>query len=151
MEYFSDVKAVLGDEVVQTMVEFSTSEQFPSEQLLFFAFCLCEKLESKLIYGNAKRRNKVGADGLRDILCDWYSEELFEVTADAALDKLVTVLETINVKPLALALAKIRGMRENERDQPVENFHRLSAGSGTESSFCNHNSNSFSSFYRTTS
>ena len=126
MEYFSDVKAVLGDKVVQTMVEFSTPEQFPSEQLLFFAFCLCENLESKFIYGNAKRRNKVGAEGLRYILCDWYSEELFEVTADAALEKLVVVLKhsDVNVKPLAAKIKK-------ERDQPGKNQGSLSAGKRT--------------------
>ena len=66
-----------------------------------------------------------GADELKAILCDWYSEELCMITPDAALERLVVVLEhsDVNVKPLA---AKIKNIKEKERDQPGENQDNMS-------------------------
>ena len=124
MAYFRDVKRKLGDKVVKEMMEYCDAEIFPSEKLPYFALHLCEK---KLVFGEHSRRklcgDKQGAVELKAILCDWYNEELFDMTTDAALERLVNVLEhpDVNVKPLAAKIKK-------EWDQLGEN---LSAGKGT--------------------
>ena len=119
MAFLSDVKKKLGDEVVNVMIEFSSDERFPSDKLSSFAQYLGEDMESNLIFGNHERRKKDGADGLKAILCDWYSEELFDITTDAALEKLVAALEhsDINVKPLAAVI------KEHKRGQSRENLN----------------------------
>ena len=106
LSYLPDVKNVLGDKVVNAMINFSLTEKFPSEKLSIFAQYLSENMT---IYGNHKRGNKDGADGLIAILCDWYSEELFDLPSDDALEKLITVLERadINVKPLTAEIKEI--------------------------------------------
>ena len=120
MAYLSDVKNRLGEEVVDAMIDHSMDERFPSDKLSSFAQYLGENMESNLIFGNHERRKKDGADGLKAILCDWYSEELFDITTDAALEKLVAALELpdINVKPLA---AVIKNIKEHKRGQSREN------------------------------
>ena len=126
MAYLKDVKRKLGEEVVKEMTESCDAETFPSEKLSSFAQHLCE---NSVVYGNHERRKKDGAVELKAILCDWYNEELYKMTTAAALERLVVVLEhsDVNVKPLA---AKIKNMKEKERDQPGENQGSLSACSG---------------------
>ena len=126
MAYFRNVKRKLGDKVVKEMMEYCDAEIFPSEKLSSFALHLCE---NKVVYGNHERRKMDGAVELKAILCDWYNEELYKMTTGAALERLVVVLEhsDVNVKPLA---AKIKNMKEKERDQPGENQGSLSACSG---------------------
>ena len=126
MAYLKDVKRKLGEEVVKEMTESCDAETFPSEKLSSFAQHLCE---NSVVYGNHERRKKDGAVELKAILCDWYNEELYKMTTGAALERLVAVLEhsDVNVKPLA---AKIKNMKEKERDQPGENQGSLSACSG---------------------
>ena len=126
MAYLKDVKRKLGEEVVKEMTESCDAETFPSEKLSSFAQHLCE---NSVVYGNHERRKKDGAVELKAILCDWYNEELYKMTTGAALERLVVVLEhsDVNVKPLA---AKIKNMKEKERDQPGENQGSLSACSG---------------------
>ena len=129
MAYLKDVKRKLGEEVVKEMTESCNAETFPSEKLSSFALHLCE---NSVVYGNHERRKKDGAVELKAILCDWYNEELYKMTTGAALERLVVVLEhsDVNVKPLA---AKIKNMKEKERDQPGENQGSLSACSGIHS------------------
>ena len=126
MAYLKDVKRKLGEEVVKEMTESCDAETFPSEKLSSFAQHLCE---NSVVYGNHERRKKDGGVELKAILCDWYNEELYKMTTGAALERLVVVLEhsDVNVKPLA---AKIKNMKEKERDQPGENQGSLSACSG---------------------
>ena len=125
--YLDNVRRVLGEEVMKVMTESSDEEAFPSEKLPYFALHLCEK---KLVFGEHSRRkqcgDKQGAVELKAILCDWWNEELFEMTTDAALERLVNVLEhpDVNVKPLAAKIKK-------ERDQPGKNQGSLSAGKRT--------------------
>ena len=121
LAYLKDVRRVLGDKVVKEMTESCDAETFPSEKLSSFALHLCE---NSVVYGNHRRRKMDGADELKAILCDWYSEELCLMTPDAALERLVVVLEhsDVNVKPLA---AKIKNIKEKERDQPGENQNNL--------------------------
>ena len=122
MAYLKDVRRVLGDKVVKEMTESCDAETFPSEKLSSFALHLCE---NSVVYGNHRRRKMDGADELKAILCDWYSEELCMITPDAALERLVVVLEhsDVNVKPLA---AKIKNIKDKERDQPGENQDNMS-------------------------
>ena len=122
MAYLKDVRRVLGDKVVKEMTESCDAETFPREKLSSFALHLCE---NSVVYGNHRRRKMDGADELKAILCDWYSEELCMITPDAALERLVVVLEhsDVNVKPLA---AKIKNIKEKERDQPGENQDNMS-------------------------
>ena len=123
MAYLEDVKRKLGEGVVKEMTESCDAETFPSEKLSSFALRLCE---NSVVYGNHERRKKDGAVELKAILCDWWNEELFEMTTDAALERLVNVLEhpDVNVKPLAAKIKK-------ERDQPGKNQGSLSAGKRT--------------------
>jgi hypothetical protein len=59
------------------------------------------------IYGDHARRGNAWDDNeVRDILADWFDEEMFQMERDTALHKLIDIFEdpSVTLRPLARAL-----------------------------------------------
>ena len=55
------------------------------------------------VYGRHRQRNGSGESEMRAVISDWYQFELYDMTRENALQKLLTVLEhsSVELKPLA--------------------------------------------------
>ena len=78
--------------------------------------------------GNHRRRGGRSDDvEMRELLSDWYQLEMFEMTRESALGKLVDTLEdsTVNLRPQAKELKElIIKAKDNHDSPPVKSNHR---------------------------
>ena len=128
--YLKDVRNLLGNNLVNTMINFSKTERFPSEKLSPFALHLSGHKENSSIHGNHLRRKKEGEDGLKAILCDWWAEELCELPIGDAYEKLLSALESPDVNAKALAARINDIIRESEQGKTGTKENSLPTDSG---------------------
>ena len=69
-------------------------------------------ISSKLhptVGGKHRQRKRSGECEMRAVISDWYQEEMFDMTRDNALHKLVIILEdpSVELKPLAKEIKKV--------------------------------------------
>ena len=102
MSYHREVKNLLGKECIDKLVSHVRGGRMSADQLKCFVQHLGELTNTdaeapNVIYGNHIRRMDGNKDRpydieLRDVLSDWWSESLFEMTKSQALDILVGAL-----------------------------------------------------------
>ena len=116
MAYMSEVEKKLGKEVVNTMQNSALSGEISEDKMGMIALELGKHEESErpnTIFGNhnqkARNKNIKSDTALREILCDWWSDQLYDISHEEAIDKLIQVFkeDSIGLRPLAKKLKEI--------------------------------------------
>ena len=111
--YDREVKEKLGEEVVKMILDAVESAEITKQKMEDIAQGLGPKVS-----GGHSRRNESDSPEMRKILSDWYLDELYDMSGDEGVHKLVALLEgeDICLKPLALRLRSYLD-KKNEGDE----------------------------------
>ena len=114
MSYRREVENLLGKECITKLVNHVKGGRMSADQLKCFVQHLGELSNTdpeapNILYGNHTRRMSQNKDRpfdieLREILSDWWGENLFEMTQSQALDILVRALSQPEVSAHELAV-----------------------------------------------
>ena len=114
--YMREVETKFGKETVKLMLNLARSGGIADSQMSSIAEKLGRDLEANLILGNHRRRMErdryAGSDMLlKCILSDWWNAELYDLSPEEALTKLVEVCQDPDValRPLAKQLKEAAG------------------------------------------
>ena len=114
MACFHEVEGRLGKQAVKLLLDSARNGDISDDQMDSIADLLGRQPgEPNVVFGRHKQRRHRDMDWhvmLKYILCDWWQYELFELTNEKALQKLVNVCQDSNValRPLAKALKDMR-------------------------------------------
>ena len=116
MAHFREVEGRLGKQAVNLLLDFARNGDIRDHQMDSIADLLGRQPgEPNAVFGRHRKRMERDRDKtwpvmLMYILCDWWEYELFELTNEKALEKIVNVCKDSNValRPLAKALQDIR-------------------------------------------
>ena len=111
MRYRREVENLLGKECITKLVNHVRGGRMSADQLKCFVQHLGElsNLGPNVLYGNHMRRMSQNKDRpfdieIREVLSDWWSSSLFELTQSQALDILVRALSQPEVSARELAV-----------------------------------------------
>ena len=110
MSYFADVEVVLGEPAIDSILscQLSPSDNDELARSLGHAIHLRHVRRREMQQGND---TKLNSGDLRSILADWYIEELFYMSREEALDKLIGIFrhqKSFRSRKLALDLDEIK-------------------------------------------
>ena len=119
--YDKDVNKKLGKQVLALLIRNVNEGKINSQQSDDIARLLAENLPGSVIYGS--HINRVKIDGwnqaeFRQILANWYCEEMFDLDREAALEKLVNIFgdTTVCLHPLAKEVRELMHHREPKKE-----------------------------------
>ena len=126
--YMSEVEGKLGKEVVKLMLDSARSGDISDPQLASIAEKLGRDLDGpNVIIGNHMRQmehDRFAASDtlLKCILSDWWNTELYDLSPEAALSKLVQTCQDPDValRPLAKKLQSMGAREDSPRQLPGE-------------------------------
>ena len=111
MSYRREVENLLGKECIDKLLNHVRGGRMSADQLKYFVQHLGElsNLGPNVLYGNHMRRMSQNKDRpydieLREVLSDWWSRSLFEMTQSQALDILVRALSQPEVSAREFAV-----------------------------------------------
>ena len=96
MSEFESAKKVIGEEIIQKLLDHVREGHMLAQELEDFARLLGANNSPNTIYGNHRRRMEQLGEGSYDsefksIIGDWWSENLFELSSNAAIHKLIRI------------------------------------------------------------
>ena len=121
MSHYPEAEAKLGKAATDLLFRYTRNGDISDQQMEDFVQRLGHPDhhdEANVLFGNHKKRmerdkNRDQSAELRDVLSDWWNEQLFEdeMTQQIALAKLVSIFQgdDIHLKPLAKALKDLKG------------------------------------------
>ena len=125
MAYEIKVQEKLGEDVLKIILDSVTEGTIDAQKMYDFAF----KLHLAVGGGHKTRMALPGKlpdqSEMRQILCDWYNEELHDMDQNTAVERLATAFQdqTINLPPLAQQLRRkleVKGQEEQEGQKGQE-------------------------------
>ena len=124
MANFHEVEKRLGKRAVKLLLDSARNGDITDDQMDCIADLLGRKPgQPNVVFGMHSQRMERDRDKDRDvmlkyILCDWWLFDLFELTNEKALEKLVKVCQDSNVRLLPLAKA-LKDMRDAQSKNQV--------------------------------
>ena len=125
MTYFHEVEERLGKQAVKLLLDSARNGDISDDQMDSIADLLGRQpdpSEPNVVFGRHSQRMERDRDKdrhvmLKYILCDWWLFDLFELTNEKALEKIVRVCQDSNVYllPLAKALKDIRDAQNKKQ------------------------------------
>ena len=138
MANFHKVEEKLGKQAVKLLLDSAINGDISDNQMDSIADLLGRQpdpSEPNDVFGRHRQRMERDRDKdrhvmLKYILCDWWQYELFELSNEKALQKIVNVCQDSNValRPLAMALMDIRDAQSKNqvpRKRLVSQFQQL--------------------------
>ena len=98
-EYENEAKKILGARVFRLLCDAASEDKINDQKLKDISYRLHGR-----VGGNHQKRGRGSSESeLRAVISDWYQVEMFDMTRETALNKLVKILEdpSVNLKPLA--------------------------------------------------
>ena len=98
-EYEKEAKKILGGRVFRLLCDAASEDKINDQKLKDISYRLHGR-----VGGNHQKRGRVSSESeLRAVISDWYQLEMFDMTRETALNKLVEIFEdpSVNLKPLA--------------------------------------------------
>ena len=127
MAHFHEVEERLGKRAVKLLLDSARNGDIRDDQMDCIADLLGRQpdpSEPNDVFGRHRQRMERDRDKdwhimLKYILCDWWQYDLFELTNEKAIEKLVKVCQDSNVSllPLAKALKDIRDAQDKNQVQ----------------------------------
>ena len=107
-DHFPEASLRIGEDTVAEILDYVRGGKLSEQHVTDFSQQLMFKSSPNVVYGNHKRRMDVrrqeGEVEVRQVLSDWWNEELYSMTRVQALHRLTTVFTKIEVYPLAKAI-----------------------------------------------
>ena len=122
MANFHQVEGMLGKWAVKLLLDSARNGDISNDQMECIADLLGRQPgEPNNVFGRHRQRMEDYKDKekhamLKYILCDWWQFDLFELTSEKALQKIVIVCQDVSLLPLAKAL---KGTRQAQSKNKV--------------------------------
>ena len=98
-EYEKEARKKLGGRVFRLLCDAAHEDKIDDQKLKDISYRLHGR-----VGGNHQKRGRGSSESeVRAVISDWYREEMFDMTRETALNKLVEIFEdpSVNLKPLA--------------------------------------------------
>ena len=106
MSHFLDVERLLGRDTLARILNYVISGNLSDQKIKDFAQRLGSDPESNILFGNhttrvGRDRERGKGEEVREVLSDWWNQELHAMTKEDAIGRLVEVFTKIGAHPLA--------------------------------------------------
>ena len=116
-----EVEEILGRKCWSLLLRFVKNGRISKQNFKDISRLLSDSVADSSILGNHLRRNACDEAEWREILTDWYNEELFDLNRKAAVEKLVGILKhpSVNLRVLAKKVDQCLLKNSKEKDKKI--------------------------------